>query len=588
MKFLRVLCAVCALLLPAFSLDREAFTFTKYDLNVQIEPEQQRLGVRGKIILRNDSAAPQKNLPLQISSSLSWRSITEDGNPVQFLTQPYTSDVDHTGSLSEAIVTLAHDCPPKGEVELEVGYEGTIPLDATRLTQIGVPADAAKHSDWDRMSPAFTAVRGVGYVAWYPVATEAASLSESDNVQQTIGRWKAREAQSSMRANFCYASDADQSAKFVADGAEASDASSSHCSNYVFENLARTVPTFALANFSTLEGNAVRVEYLPASKSAAADYVAAAGKVTPFIAGWFGTPSQKAEVVELADPEAAPFEAGSMLLTPLNHLGAAMELMAVHQLTHAAFFSPRPWIYEGLAYFAQALYLEHQDGRQAALDFMESHRALVVDTEKSLAKQKANSTPEQSLVNTEIEDLYRSKAMYVWWMLRDMVSEPVLKRALAAYKPDQDKVPQYFQRLLEAESKRDLQWFFDDWIYHDKGLPDFRVASIFPQQTPSGSYLVTVTIENLGGAGAEVPVTVRAQGGESTQRLEVRAKSKNSMRFTVPSAPLEVVVNDGSVPESDMSNNILQASRVRHTVREQQSTAKKGSALRIADLHAAD
>src|ERR1700733_9405642 len=142
MKLLRVLCVVSALLLPAFSLDREAFTFTKYDLDVQIEPEQQRLGVRGKIILRNDSGAPQKNLSLQISSSLSWRSITEDGNPVQFLTQPYISDVDHTGSLSEAIVTLVHDCPPKGEVELEVGYEGTIPLDSTRLTEIGVPADA--------------------------------------------------------------------------------------------------------------------------------------------------------------------------------------------------------------------------------------------------------------------------------------------------------------------------------------------------------------------------------------------------------------------------------------------------------------
>ena len=34
-----------------FSLDREAFTFTSYDLNVRVEPEQQRLGVRGKITL---------------------------------------------------------------------------------------------------------------------------------------------------------------------------------------------------------------------------------------------------------------------------------------------------------------------------------------------------------------------------------------------------------------------------------------------------------------------------------------------------------------------------------------------------------
>jgi hypothetical protein len=44
-------------------------------LNVRVEPEQQRLGVRGKITLRNDSATPQKIAVLQISSSLDWRSI---------------------------------------------------------------------------------------------------------------------------------------------------------------------------------------------------------------------------------------------------------------------------------------------------------------------------------------------------------------------------------------------------------------------------------------------------------------------------------------------------------------------------------
>ena len=72
-----------------------------------------------------------------------------------------------------------------------------------------------------------------------------------------------------------------------------------------------------------------------------------------------------------------------------------------------------------------------------------------------------------------------------------------------------------------------------------------------------GNYIVTVTIENLGGAGAEVPVIVRSQDGDSIKRLEVRAKSKNSIRFDLASFPQEVVVNDGSVPESDVSNNVF-------------------------------
>src|SRR5215471_15914522 len=126
MKFLCVLCVLCGSGF-AFSLDREAFTITKYDLEVRIEPEQQRLGARGKITLRNDSAQAQKVVALQISSSLSWRSIRVDGKPVQFLSQPYESDIDHTGALSEAVVTLPAEVKPKDSVEIEIGYEGVIP-----------------------------------------------------------------------------------------------------------------------------------------------------------------------------------------------------------------------------------------------------------------------------------------------------------------------------------------------------------------------------------------------------------------------------------------------------------------------------
>ncbi len=75
MKLLCVLCVLCGLAFPALALDREAFTFTNYDLDVRVEPEQQRLGVRGRITLRNDSTTPQNDIALQISSTLDWRSI---------------------------------------------------------------------------------------------------------------------------------------------------------------------------------------------------------------------------------------------------------------------------------------------------------------------------------------------------------------------------------------------------------------------------------------------------------------------------------------------------------------------------------
>src|SRR6202049_781255 len=100
------LCLFFAAAVNSFSLDREAFTFSKYDLNIRVEPEQQRLGVRGTITLRNDSPTPQKIAVLQISSSLGWRSIKAGGKPLQFVSQPYTSDIVHSGPPAKAFAVL--------------------------------------------------------------------------------------------------------------------------------------------------------------------------------------------------------------------------------------------------------------------------------------------------------------------------------------------------------------------------------------------------------------------------------------------------------------------------------------------------
>jgi aminopeptidase N len=230
-------------------------------------------------------------------------------------------------------------------------------------------------------------------------------------------------------------------------------------------------------------------------------------------------------------------------------------LAAAHQLTHAAFVSFRPWIEEGLAHFAQALYVEQEKGRQAALDYMGVHRSALGQIEQSTSVPRSEDEVSRSLVNTTSEELYRSKAMYVWWMLRDIVGDAALKKALAAYRPEQDKEPSYIQRLIAAQTQHDLEWFFDDWVYRDHGLPDFKVESAFPRQTMTKTFMVTVTVDNLGTAGAQVPVTVKFTGGDVTKRLEVLAKNKAVIRIEVPSAPQEIVVNDGSVPESDMTNN---------------------------------
>ena len=539
MKFLlRVLCVLCGLSCFCSALDRHAFTFTDYNLTITLDPPHSSFSAEGTVTLRNDTTEPQKIAELQVSSSLAWKSITVNDKRVQYVSQPYTSDIDHTGELSEALVTLPTAVPPGGSVTLKVDYDGTIGVSAGRLTRIGVPEATATASDWDRVSDPFTIVRGIGYVAWYPIATDAVSLSSGNEVFDEIAAWKQREASAKLTLEF---------------------------SPKTTVVLTRPVPLFAAGSYERLSRPELDLDHLPAHAAIAEDFARALADATPFVLTWFGTPREPVHIVELPWPGTTPWESGPLLFTELKQEQPTnLALTLVHQLVHAAFHSPRPWIYEGAAHFAQAMDRDKQSGRAAAIAYMQSQAQPLVAAElpslPDVAGNAERSTPRkpESLVTTADELFYRTKAMFVWWMLHDMVGEAALQRAFHAYKPEDDKVPAYIQHLIEKESNRNLEWFFDDWVYRDRGLPDFRVQNVYPRQTMNGIYLVTITVENRGGAGAEVPVIIQTAHGESTRRLLVRAHATGVLRLEMPDAPTRVTVNDGSVPESDRSNNVFE------------------------------
>ena len=250
------------------------------------------------------------------------------------------------------------------------------------------------------------------------------------------------------------------------------------------------------------------------------------------------------------------------MLMPLAHSDVGLERITLaHGLAHAAISSRRPWVSEGVAHFRQALEREQLAGRKAALDYMGLHRAAFVAAEEPAGTAKGNDSG-PPLISTFDETFYRSKAMYVWWMLHDMLGDVPLQRALAAYRPERDLMPSYVQKLVEAQAGgRSLEWFFDDWVYRDRGLPDFKVDSAFPRTLLRGSYSVAVNVMDLNDVGAEVPVIVRAEGGEVPKRVEVRGRNKGFVRIEVPAPPTAVVVNDGSVPEMDYGNNTFSLAR---------------------------
>jgi aminopeptidase N len=182
----------------------------------------------------------------------------------------------------------------------------------------------------------------------------------------------------------------------------------------------------------------------------------------------------------------------------------------------------------------------------------------VAHPKSEVAAVEAGSA-DNTLLNTNDELYLRGKSSFVFWMIRDMVGDTAMQAALAKYRPGADKDPSYLQRLIQTSSKRDLEWFFDDWVYRDRGLPDFHVATVYVRPLLSEAnknFLLTATIENRGHAGAEVPVLVQTPSGEKTIRVLVKAGAKDSGRIEVSVAPDKITVNDGSVPEANIGNNV--------------------------------
>ncbi len=582
---LAVVLAVTLAPFPLQALDRDAFTFTSYSLQASIRPAEHEFHAEGAIELRNDSKTPQYEVPLQISSALAWQAIHLQGHqPVAYIQQSYTSDIDNTGALDEAIVTLPEALPPGGTLKLEVSYGGEITRNSGRLTRIGTPESAALQSDWDQIGERFGAVRGLGYVTWYPVSTEAASLSDGNAVFDTIARWKRRHDATTIHVALSLSLDAAHAAPFslVTSGrqsrasAQPEQFSSSKGSRVTAEALeadfpASSTPVFAFAEFVKLEGLALTVLYSPEQASDARAYADSAEQVERFLADWFGPLKNKPQLVALRDPDAVPFESGNLLLVSLRPLSnEARQLLLARALVHGSVSSPRPWISEGLARFGQALVREHQAGRAAAHEFLAQVLPMLIRIEspqrtglagnpgKSAAGDAVAAAERNSLIHTNDELLYRGKAADVWWMLRDIAGDAALTKAIAAYRPDQDRDAQYIERLIEAEftPRRDLGAFFDSWVYHDYGLPDLRVDAANARATGDNNYVVSVTIENLTRVWVEVPVLVKDAGGDVRRaRLPVPGNAKSTTRISFQGVPATAEVNDGSVPELDLSNN---------------------------------
>jgi hypothetical protein len=503
--------------------------------------------------------------------------------------------------LHEALIPLTQPLDPGAFLQFDATYSGLIAPSAQRIIAVGAPQDAALHSDWDQISLPFTGLRGFGNVVWYPVVSAPVLLGDGARLFDEIGEDKLRLAGAHFRLRLTVEFPHGQAptvaiingrsvpltiteSNSLDQGQEVASVATADSGD---TTLGFEAPSLFVATRTPHPGANLTAWTTPDDEVSVGAWIAAASTVTPFLQSWLGhNPRSQLTLLDLPDPEDAPFETSALLAAPLPEPTAkavpdALNGVMVHALTHAwiqsplspnlplSSTSPPPppaWLDEGVASFMGTLWVERQQGRDAALRVLEADRAALALAEP----ESPGQSPGQPLALAISPVYYRTKAAYVLWMLRDMAGDAALSAALRGYNPATTptdsrnlSAQSAFEKLLESsESHPDLAWFFADWVDADKGLPDLSTEGVFPESASAGNWLVAVNLANAGYAAAEVPVTVRSGTGSSivsaTQRVRVPARGKVTARILLQGKPNEVQVNDGAVPETQASIHITQ------------------------------
>jgi hypothetical protein len=556
--------------------ERKALTFTAYDIDVHLRTAEHHIAVRALVTVRNDGKSPLAHIPLQISSSLNWERIRIAGKDISFPVATLNSDTDHTGQLHEAAIALAEPLAPGSTLSLDVAYSGTIAASAQRLVSIGTPTGLALHSDWDQIGVPFTGLRGFGNVVWYPVSSLPIILGDGARLFDEIGRQKlhlygahfrlrlAAEFPHGRPPTVALINGHPAKLAITESGTldEAQQIPGVATADTGATLLGFETPSLFLAIRTAHPGDNLTAYTLPEDEVSVDFFTAAATAVKPFLEDWLGPkPRTPLTLLDLPDPQDAPFETGALLAIPLHDAPAdQLQGALIHSLTRAWLSPsdgsqpPPAWLDEGAASFMGTLWTEKQHGRTQALGELEAARSALALAEPTSPGESSGQPLPQAIAPV----YYRTKASYVLWMLRDLAGDPALAAALQSWNPAD---PASFEKLLQSGSKqtgpgKDLSWFFADWIDADKGLPDLSIDGFFPTPNTVGNWLAAVSVTNNGYAAAEVPVTVQSDATSVTQRLLVPARGKAVQRILIQGKPTQAQVNDGTVPESQATVHI--------------------------------
>jgi hypothetical protein len=501
---------------------RRSLAITSTDLDLHLNSHTGDAEVRAQLVVRNTGSQPLSVLPLRVSGALQWQSARimvagHGSTPIPVKQHNLADDLDHTGVAAEIALSLPSPLMAGESVSLDLYYVGSLSEADERLLALGAPPDRALRTDWDTVSDAFTGLRGLGNVLWYPVTTPPASLHSASAVPDAVEHVRAADASSRFHLRLAveYAGFRPDSAFFCGQRfvfpapAATADASDGGVAVAEWDRpvLGPRTPSLFIAQAAPRQEADGLLRVVTDNAETATALGAAVSRLRPMMSEWLGAaPLASVDIIDLPIPGATGFSDGTLFVAPLGTVSVSALAPALVQPLSAAWMPPdvsAAWLREGIPTFLQAVWSERSQGRAVALHGLAANAAalgsqaaaVVPPISSSSSKDAAEPQAVPALATCDDPACTRARSAYVFEMLRSMLGDSPLQQAISGWRQrrtaagtsSQPGTPaaetaDMKQMLQQVAGKRDLGWFFQSWIDAGHTLPDLTIVTVAPRR----------------------------------------------------------------------------------------------------------
>lgn len=203
------------------------------------------------------------------------------------------------------------------------------------------------------------------------------------------------------------------------------------------------------------------------------------------------------------------------------------------------------WLSEGFAEYLSLMAIEAVLGAQAYARELQEERDDYAAVAGTPADRPISVFTFANYGTRASRRIIYAKGSLVLHMLRFVIGDDAFRGTLATYfqryRGRAARVDD-FREVAEEVSGQKLEWFFDQWITQVV-VPDYAVASATSTRTEDGQFRTAATIRNTGTGVMPVEVAFGTGDSRVTSRVEVPSRGEVAVTVTTPAAIRQVEVD---------------------------------------------